>query len=117
MSIATASPQGRKGRIRIFPYLFEPATGSVGDTLTLTVVSITNPDFQPDMESTSGYVWYHKCLEYRTQLQFNESVSPDIPFLVKATDVFSIFAIQCVESPAPNMIFPCLSIMTARTLP
>jgi len=117
MSIATASPQGRKGRIRIFPYLFEPATGSVGDTLTLTVVSITNPDFQPDMESTSGYVWYHKCLEYRTQWQFNESVSPDIPFLVKATDVFSIFAIQCVESPAPNMIFPCLSIMTARTLP
>nr|WP_300842516.1 hypothetical protein [uncultured Acetatifactor sp.] len=76
---------GEEGGIRIFPYLFEPETGSVGDTLTLTVVSITNPDFQPDMESTSGYGWYHKCLEYRTQLQFNESASPDIPFSVKAT--------------------------------
>ena len=38
---------------------FPGVTGSTGDTLALTVVSITNPDFQPDMESTSSYGWYH----------------------------------------------------------
>ena len=77
-----------------FSFLFEPVTGSTGDTLALTVVSITNPDFQPDMESTSSYGWYHKCLEYRTQLQFNKSASPDIPFQAKATDAFSNVTIQ-----------------------
>jgi hypothetical protein len=44
--------------------------------------------------ATSGYGWYHKCLEYRTQLQFNESASPDIPFQVKAADAFSNVNIQ-----------------------
>ena len=85
---------GEEGKDQDFSFLFEPVTGSAGDTLTLTVVSITNPDFQPDMESTSGYGWYHKCLEYRTQLQFNESASPDIPFQAKATDAFSNVNIQ-----------------------
>ena len=54
-----------------FSFLFEPVTGSTGDTLALTVVSITNPDFQPDMESTSSYGWYHKTLDSRVELQFN----------------------------------------------
>lgn len=52
-------------------FLFEPVTGSTGDTLTLTVVSITNPDFQPDMESTTSYGWYHKTLDSRIELQFH----------------------------------------------
>ncbi len=82
------------GEDQNFSFLFEPVTGSVGDTLTLTVVSITNPDFQPDMDSTSGYGGYHKCLEYRAQLQFTESASPDIPFQAKGADVFSNVAIQ-----------------------
>ena len=54
-----------------FSFLFEPVTGGTGDTLDLTVVSITNPDFQPDMESTSSYGWYHKTLDSRVELQFN----------------------------------------------
>lgn len=54
-----------------FSFLFEPVTGSAGDMLALTVVSITNPDFQPDMESTSSYGWYHKTLESCVELQFN----------------------------------------------
>ena len=54
-----------------FTFLFEPVTGSTGDALALTVVSITNPDFQPDMESTSGYGWYHKTLDSHIELQFN----------------------------------------------
>ena len=59
------------GEDQSFSFLFEPVTGSTGDTLTLTVVSITNPDFQPDMESTSSYGWYHKTLDSRVELQFN----------------------------------------------
>ena len=54
-----------------FSFLFEPVTGRAGDTLTLTVVSITNPDFQPDMESTSSYGWYHKTLDSHIELKFN----------------------------------------------
>lgn len=59
------------GEDQNFSFLFEPVTGSAGDTLTLTVVSITNPDFQPDMESTSSYGWYHKTLDSNIELKFN----------------------------------------------
>ena len=59
------------GEDQSFSFLFEPVTGSAGDTLTLTVVSITNPDFQPDMESTSSYGWYHKTLDSNIELKFN----------------------------------------------
>ena len=54
-----------------FSFLFEPVAGRTGDTLALTVVSITNPDFKPDMESTSSYGWYHKTLDSCVELQFN----------------------------------------------
>ena len=56
---------------QIISFLFEPVTGCAGDTLTLTVVSVTNPDFQPDMESTSSYGWYHKTLDSHVELKFN----------------------------------------------
>lgn len=59
------------GEDQSFSFLFEPVTGSTGDTLALTVVSITNPDFQPDMESTSSYGWYHKTLDSNIELKFN----------------------------------------------
>lgn len=65
-----------------FSFLFEPVTGSAGDTLALTVVSITNPDFQPDMESTSSYGWYHKTLDSCVELKFNvdaPAVHSDLP--------------------------------------
>ena len=59
------------GEDQSFSFFFEPVTGSASDTLTLTVVSITNPDFQPDMESTSSYGWYHKTLDSNIELKFN----------------------------------------------
>lgn len=52
-------------------FLFEPVTGHGGDTLNLTIVSITNPDFQPDMESTSSYGWYHNALSASVEMRFN----------------------------------------------
>ena len=51
-----AGEEGEEGEEQNFSFLFEPVTGSVGDTLALTVVSITNPDFQPDMEIGRAHV-------------------------------------------------------------
>ena len=70
-------------------FLFEPVTGSAGDTLALTVVSITNPDFQPDMESTSSYGWYHKTLDSRVELQFNVDAPTAHSDLPPVREIFS----------------------------
>ncbi len=72
-----------------FSFLFEPVTGSAGDTLTLTIVSITNPDFQPDMKTTSSYGWYHKTLDSYVELRFNAN-APAVHFGYPSVhDVFS----------------------------
>ncbi len=90
-------------------FLFEPVTGSIGDTLTLTVVSITNPDFQPDMESTSSYGWYHKTLDSRVELQFNadapaaHSDLPSVREIFVQSDVWEEkVTAQYVESELPK---------------
>lgn len=72
-----------------FSFLFEPVTGSAGDTLALTVVSITNPDFQPDMESTSSYGWYHKTLDSHVELQFNADAPAAHSDLPPVWEIFS----------------------------
>ena len=72
-----------------FSFLFEPVTGSAGDTLALTVVSITNPDFQPDMESTSSYGWYHKTLDSCVELKFNADVPATHSDLPPVREIFS----------------------------
>ncbi len=59
-----------------FSFVFTPNTGKNGDTLNMTVISITNPAFQPDMQETSGYGWYHKPLASVFKLHFNED-APD----------------------------------------
>ncbi len=77
------------GEDQSFSFLFEPVTGSAGDTLALTVVSITNPDFQPDMESTSSYGWYHKTLDSRVELQFNADAPAAHSDLPPVWEIFS----------------------------
>ena len=77
-----------------FSFLFEPVTGSAGDTLALTVVSITNPDFQPDMESTSSYGWYHKTLDSRVELQFNVDAPAAHSDLPPVQEIFSQSEVQ-----------------------
>ena len=72
-----------------FSFLFEPVTGSTGDTLALTAVSITNPDFQPDMESTSSYGWDHKTLESCVELQFNADAPAAHSGLPPVREIFS----------------------------
>ena len=77
-----------------FTLSFYPQHGNAGETLDLCIVSITNPDFRPDMKETSGYGWYHKCLEYWAELHFNENASPAIFSQAKTADVFSNVTIQ-----------------------
>lgn len=55
-----------------FRFCFTPIQGKQGETLTLTVLSVYNPGFQPDMEETSSYGWYHQILPCAVQIHFNE---------------------------------------------
>ncbi len=55
-----------------FSFVFTPDTGKKGDTLDMTIVSVTRPDFQPDMKETSSYGWYHQSFERVLKLHFNE---------------------------------------------
>lgn len=59
-----------------FSFIFTPDTGKNGDTLNITIISITNPAFQPNMKETSSYGWYHKSLERVLKLHFNKD-APD----------------------------------------
>ena len=54
-----------------FSFIFTPCVGNAGETLNLTIVSITNPDFQPNMEQSSSYGWYHQILFNEVDLHFN----------------------------------------------
>lgn len=76
------------GEEQTFSFLFEPVTGSAGDLLTLTVVSITNPDFRPDMESTSGYGWYHKTLDSNFQIHINSDAPATHPGYPPVREIF-----------------------------
>ena len=80
---------GEEGEDQNFSFLFQPVTGSAGDTLSLTVVSITNPDFQPDMESTSSYGWYHKTLDSHIELKFNADAPGAHSDLSPVREIFS----------------------------
>lgn len=77
-----------------FSFIFEPVTGNKGDLLSLTVVSITNPDFQPDMKSTSGYGWYHKPLDFSVQLHFNADAPDAHPSYPSVQDIFTQEKVQ-----------------------
>ena len=55
-----------------FSFVFTPDTGKKGDTLNMTVMSVTRPDFQPDMKETSSYGWDHQSFERMLKLHFNE---------------------------------------------
>lgn len=53
-----------------FTFLFTPQSGKKGDTLGLTVVSVTDSGFQPDMVESTSYGWHHKVLERALALHF-----------------------------------------------
>lgn len=58
------------GKETPFSFIFTPVTGKTGDTLMLTVVSIYNPSFIPDMVNSVSYGMYHSTLPMEFQLNF-----------------------------------------------
>lgn len=53
-----------------FTFIFTPVTGTAGIPSTLTVMSLYNPQFQPDMVKTSSYGGYHTELTGEYQINF-----------------------------------------------
>lgn len=70
-----------------FSFMFTPDKGKKGDTLNMTIMSITKPDFQPNMKETSSYGWYHNSLERVLKLHFNED-APDSSVYGESETVF-----------------------------
>lgn len=59
-----------------FSFVFTPVTGTMGDTLELKIYSVFNPQFQPDMVTTSSYGLYYNTLEATIEVAFQ--ASPDV---------------------------------------
>lgn len=55
-----------------FSFVFTPVTGKQGDTLTVSIASVYNPGFIPDMKETSSYGSYHNTLESMYSLVFDK---------------------------------------------
>lgn len=72
-----------------FSFVFTPNTGRKDDTLNITVISITNPAFQPNMKEISSYGWYHKPLERVLKLHFNEDAPDSTGIYGERENIFS----------------------------
>ncbi|SDZ68336.1 hypothetical protein SAMN05421736_1346 [Evansella caseinilytica] len=59
-----------------FMFVFTPVTGKKGDTVNVTITSVYNASFIPDMEETTSYGGYHETLETTRQLVFNKDADP-----------------------------------------
>ncbi|GAC40919.1 hypothetical protein [Paenibacillus popilliae] len=74
-----------------FAFVFTPVTGKQGDTLSITITSIYNPGFIPDMKETSSYGGYHSTLEAGGTLYFTKDADAldraSIPPFAYASDV------------------------------
>ncbi|GIP35356.1 beta-glucanase/beta-glucan synthetase [Paenibacillus sp. J2TS4] len=55
-----------------FSFIFTPVTGKRGDTLNVSIASVYNPAFIPDMKETSSYGSYHDRLEMVYSLVFDK---------------------------------------------
>ncbi|KQO14679.1 hypothetical protein [Paenibacillus sp. Leaf72] len=55
-----------------FAFVFTPVTGKQGDTLQLSIASLYNPSFIPDMKTTSSYGGYQTTLEAGRPLIFKK---------------------------------------------
>lgn len=55
-----------------FTFVFTPVKGKKGDTLGISIASMYNPGFIPDMKETSSYGGYHSTLEAGGTLYFNK---------------------------------------------
>ncbi|WP_230190747.1 MULTISPECIES: beta-glucanase/beta-glucan synthetase [unclassified Paenibacillus] len=56
----------------LFTFVFTPVTGKKGDTLPVSIASVYNPEFMPDMKETASYGGFHTTLGMEGLLHFNE---------------------------------------------
>lgn len=59
-----------------FTFIFSPVTGEKGETLNVTIASIYNPSFMPDMDKSSSYGGYHALLPATYRLAFEKDAKP-----------------------------------------
>lgn len=59
-----------------FTFVFTPVTGKKGETLHVTIASVYNPAFIPDMKETTSYGGYQTTLESGRPLVFNQDADP-----------------------------------------
>ena len=66
-----------------FTFIFTPVTGKKGDTLNVSITSVYNPAFMPDMKETSSYGGYHDTLLVTNSVVFKKDAdaldASDIP--------------------------------------
>ncbi len=70
-----------------FEFIFSPVTGKKGEVLDLTILSIYNPDFIPDMNMTTSYGGYHTLLPATYQLEFMENAVAPASLPIEAMSV------------------------------
>ncbi|MEK5487457.1 MULTISPECIES: hypothetical protein [Lysinibacillus] len=59
-------------------FMFTPITGKKGDTLSISITSIYNPSFIPDIKETSSYGNYHSTLEVVSSLFFQQDPNTNV---------------------------------------
>jgi len=79
-----------------FSFLFTPVTGSAGETLRLSIFSVNNAQFKPDMVTSTSYGFYHDILQSSIDMRFE--ANPDI-----GTDNVPISALTSVDVMTETM--------------
>lgn len=99
-----------------FSFVFTPITGTKGDTLNITIISITNPNFQPDMKETSSYGWYHKPLERVLKLHFNEDAPDSATIFMEKVKIFFLMSALQKKKSRTLLLRMSLQRMVGMTL-
>lgn len=72
-----------------FAFVFTPITGKKGDTLHVSIASVYNPAFIPDMKETASYGGYQTTLELGRALIFNKDADELDVSLIPRQEVLS----------------------------
>lgn len=80
--------EGEENTDTEFVISFIPVTGKVGDKVSLSINSIANPSFVPDMVNTFDYGMSHQSLEAMYDITFNQ----DTEIMPEVTDNLSIMS-------------------------
>lgn len=94
-----------------FTFIFSPITGKKGETLDVTIASIYNPSFMPDMDKSSSYGGYHALLPAKYQLTFEEDAKA---LQYKASE--NIKNINLSNEPVTNRLLETLSNSSSRQI-